>query len=325
MAIPMQLPAQFLLAVVQGLAQRNGSVLQDIASGQVLGHLKEVGTWARLASSIPVDNPAHGVVELAEWADTHHQLSGIAKTLGHLQLLGSVGAVASVAGLGTSVLGFHLVLRRLDRLEQNVLASLGGIRAEVERLHLKTDLLQLAELHAASEQLDGARQHLGEARSRELLETAEQTFQKYRNYYYLLLREMQPQEKAKVPLASARRLIGRLQSSAQAELECHLLLGDFHHWRFRHERILAQLTEVCHFDPKAAVRVRADGLLTTAEMKGLGDEAVMTRDFCVESTARTRTAASEVDWLERDGIGLKEYLYGIAQAPDEGVVLVPHR
>ena len=325
MAFPAQLPSQILQGIIEGLMRRNGSVIQDVLTGQVLGHLKEVGTWAQLASSLPVDSPAGGVVRLMEWVDTHHQLDGIAKTLGHLQLLSSVGAAASVAGLGTSVLGFHLVLHRLDRLEQNVHASLEGVRAEVERLHLKTDLLQLAELHAASEQLDGARRHLHESRSHELLKAAEQTFQKYRNYYYLLLREMRPQEKSVVPLASVRRLLGRLQSSAQAELEAHLLLSDFYQWRFRHERISAQLAEVCHCDPKTAVRARTDGLLTGDEMKDLGDEAIMTRDFCAESNARTQTAVSEVDWLEREKVTPDEYLRGIAQAPDVGVVMVPHQ
>jgi hypothetical protein len=231
-----------------------------------------------------------------------------------------------VAGLGVSVAGFAVVLRRLDRLEANVNAAMERIRAEVERVRLKLDMLEMAEFRAAWERLAGARQSADVSRPGELIKAADQTFQKYRNYYYSLLREVRPLGRPEVPVAAVRELFGRLFACGQAELEANLLLGDFEHWYFRHERISAQVAEVCAIQPEAVFRERAaaGGLLTSAELRQLRDEVAMTRDFCAESLARVSTADHEVRWLEARGAAPEGYLAALSQAPDVGIVMVPH-
>lgn len=197
----MQIPAQFLDSMSRGIAIRYGCVIKEVATGRILGHLKEVGTWANAASSIPV-SPVTTALQIGQWVDTHSQLCVIRQTLDQLKLISSVGAAASVIGLGVSVAGFALVLRRLDRLETNVNASMVKLRAEVERVRLKLEMLEMAEISAAWERLAGAR-YCGHAfRKEELLKTADVTFQKYRNYYYFLLREVRPIERPKVPVAA---------------------------------------------------------------------------------------------------------------------------
>ena len=325
MPIPMQVPAQFIQAVLDGTARRYGCIIKDAATGRILGHLKEVGTWSNTASSVPL-NPLTTAVQIGQWLDTRSQLGAIRQTLSQLQMISSVGAVASVAGLGVSVAGFAVVLRRLDRLEANVGAAMGKIQAEVEKVRIKLDMLEMAEIRAAWEQLAGARQSADASRPGELLKAADQTFQKYRNYYYSLLREVRPMERSEVPVAAVRELYGRLFACGQAELEANLLLGDFEHWYFRHERISAQLVEVCTIQPTAVFRARADagGLLTSTELGELQGEIVMTRDFCAESLARVMTADQEVRWLEAQGTAPEDYLAILRQAPDVGIVMVPH-
>jgi hypothetical protein len=79
---------------------------------------------------MPLD-PLTTAVQIGQWFDTHSQLTAIRQTLSHLQLINTVGAAASVAGLGVSVAGFAVVLNRLERFEANVQASMEKIRAEV--------------------------------------------------------------------------------------------------------------------------------------------------------------------------------------------------
>jgi hypothetical protein len=159
MPIPMQVPSQFLPAVIAGTVVRHGCILKDRSTGRIVGHLKEVGqagAWLAGAPRNPLAAGAAALARVGQWVDTHRQLSRIREALEHLRLVSSVGAAASVAGLGVSVAGFAVVLSRLRRLEQNLNRGMDALRAEVERLHLKLDLLQMAELTAAWQQLAGA-------------------------------------------------------------------------------------------------------------------------------------------------------------------------
>lgn len=325
MPIQMQIPAQFLQAMASGAAQRYGCIIKDTVTGHILGHLKEVGTWAEMASCVPL-NPLTTAVQIGQWIDTRSQLSAIRQTLSQLQLISSVGAVASVAGLGVSVAGFAMILRRLERLEANANAAMERIRAEVERVRLKLDMLEMAEIRAAWERLAGARRSGDPSRSRDFIKDADQTFQKYRNYYYSLLREVRPLDKTGVPIAAVRELFARFLACGQAELEANLLFGDFQHWYFRHERMLAQVSEITAFRPDLVFRERATahGLVTSTELRQLRDEVAMTHDFCLESRARIETADQEVRWLEGQETAPDAYLTSLSQAPDVGIVMIAH-
>jgi hypothetical protein len=155
MPIPMDIPARFLPGVIAGNVIRYGCILCDARTGKIVGHLKQVLDISR---SIPM-NPIGAVStvgQLIQTFATHHQLTRIQQTLDHLKLISSVGAVASVAGLGVSVAGFALVLRRLERLQQGLNQAMERIRAQVEKVQLKLDMLQMAQLRGAWEQLGGA-------------------------------------------------------------------------------------------------------------------------------------------------------------------------
>jgi hypothetical protein len=190
----------------------------------------------------------------------------------------------------------------------------------------KIDVLQEAEIAAAWENLASVRDAGSASRSDDLLAAADRTFQKYRLYYYSLLRQLQPLEQAEVPVAAVRALLGRMFLCGQAELEANLLLGDFEQWHSRHARITAQVAEVCSFRPQEILRLRvaATHLTTDREMTMLRDEVAMTRDFCEESKARIETADQEVRWLEEQGVTPDEYLRSLTAAPDVGLILVPH-
>jgi hypothetical protein len=329
-AIPMAIPEQFLPAVLSGQAVRYGCILKDVATGQIIGHLKELAGLSQLLSGIPIHpllTGAAAVAQAGQWIDTHMQLRQIRQALDHLQLVSSIGAVASVAGLGVSVAGFAIVWKRLQRLEQNLNRAMDQLRAEVERLHLKIDLLSMAELTMASQQLDSAGHTDCAEREAELLKDADRCFQKYRNYYYRLILELEPLTRPALTLPQIRELYGRFFACVQGELEANFLLHDLAQWRHRHEGIVQQLAEVCNLDVRAMLRCRVDalGLVTQSELKNLKEQVFATYDVCRESRERIVTAKEEVLWLDRSRLAPSDYLRVVRGAPkEEGVLLFPH-
>src|SRR4051794_35485059 len=106
MPIPMEVPARFLADVIAGQVKRYGCILKETGTGKIIGHLKEVGRAAEALAGMPLNplsGPASLLAQAGQWVDTHAQLSQMKEALGRLQLIGTVGAVASVAGLGVSV------------------------------------------------------------------------------------------------------------------------------------------------------------------------------------------------------------------------------
>ena len=326
MPIPMEVPARFLADMVSGAVVRYGCILKDAASGRIVGHLKEVGQATVLLSRLPL--PSLGMVaQVGQWLDTHAQLRHIQTALSQLQLIGTVGAVAGVAGLGVSVAGFALVLNRLDRLESRLNDAMGTLRAEVERLHLKLDLLAAAELRSAWERLDGAASTDRPERVAESLKEADGVFQRYRHYYHALLTELRPASRPQLSFAQVRQLYGRFFACAAAELEANFLLHDFARWRHRHEAIVGQLNDGCVPDARDMLRRRVEalGLVPQGELEEMRREAGWTCEAVRESVDRLRTAGEEVRWVEERGLSPAEYIRALREAPDEGVVLLRHR
>ena len=246
--------------------------------------------------------------------------------LEQLQLVGSVGAVAGIAGLGVSVAGFAVVLRRLKRLEQNLNGAMGRLRAEVEQLHLMFDMLQMAELTLAWQSLDGASHTDRPERRAELLKDADRCFQKYRNYYYALIMVMGPLNRPELTLPQVRELYGRFFCCALAELEANFLLHDFAQWHYRHEAIGRQLADACAADWVAVLRCRVEALgsVTQAELDALKQQILVTRDVCRENHERILTAKGEVDWLDRHGVAPAEYLRALRDVREgRGIRLFP--
>lgn len=144
---PMQVPVRFLSAYLAGGVVRYGSILKDSSSGRIVGHLVDLGQNARVLDTMPLGPLSHlakaaktvateyrlGTIEnVAQLSEerlhgiqqslslSHLKLAEIQHGLNCLQLIGSIGAVASIANLGVSVVGFSMVLRRLNRMEHNL-------------------------------------------------------------------------------------------------------------------------------------------------------------------------------------------------------------
>lgn len=53
MTISFEIPAKFMIKVLSGEYVRYGGIIKDAATGQVIGHLKEVGSLGRILNVVP--------------------------------------------------------------------------------------------------------------------------------------------------------------------------------------------------------------------------------------------------------------------------------
>jgi hypothetical protein len=328
MLFTMRIPGEFLANVASGQVVRYGCILKNVGNGQIVGHLKEVGNSISFLSRLPM-NPLSGLSSMAQvgqWIDTHQQLAKIQQTLNTLQLIGTVGAVSSVAGLGVSVVGFAMVLRRLGRLEDSLNTGLKKLEAQVQEIDQHMNMLQMAELQAAWQQLEGAHRTDHPDRTRQQLHEADKTFLKHRNFYASLIDRIRPMENPKLSLTQVAELYGRFIACAVAELEANFYMEDYEQWFFRHEKITRQLKEMCGQDSKEVFRKRTEkvGLLITSEIEVLKEQMKGIMQFCRENEDRVVTSKEELQWVRQAGIRPREYQKSLEEAPDVGVVLIPH-
>ena len=106
------IPLNYLPRILSGDYIRYGAIVKEASSGKIIGHLKETGMLQNILSQSPT-NP----LQMAEFVSSNMQLMQIQKTLEGLQLISSIGAVASVANLGVSIAGFAIVINKLNNIE----------------------------------------------------------------------------------------------------------------------------------------------------------------------------------------------------------------
>jgi len=129
--IPMQIPEQFLSRIANGELIRYGTIIKNASSGNIVGHLKEVGDFSSVVGQLSL-NPVTGLLNLGSNITQNIQLNNIAQTLNTLQLASEIGAVASIANLGVSVAGFAVVIKKLKQIERkldHVVTGIHEIRA----------------------------------------------------------------------------------------------------------------------------------------------------------------------------------------------------
>jgi hypothetical protein len=216
-----RLPEQFWSPAYE----RFGAIVKDRATGRIVGHLQETGAW-KLSSSLPIPggNPLQLVTEAVQIA----QLAGIQRTLNVVQTLATVGAVASVASLGVSVVGFSVVTAKLSRMDRKLDRLLGEtrqLREAVDRLNLKMDALPLAKLKAELERV-GMAVAYERSRRKESLQRSIGELSTLRHYYHALLEDRSLYATGTLGMPAALDAHERLVACCQGELMAELLLAD---------------------------------------------------------------------------------------------------
>lgn len=218
-----------MFAVPEALAdpllyERMGAVIKDVGTGQIAGHVQELGGWGLISKlAIPGGNP----IGLATEAVQIVQLHRIQQTLNTVQTLATVGAVASVASLGVSVAGFAVVIQKLNRMERKldqVLTETAKVRKLVERLHVKVDALPMAVLSARLEEISMA-QLYDEPRRRDSLRDSVEKLAELRHFYAALLADPEFCALGTDNILALLDAQERLMAACQGELHAEFLLG----------------------------------------------------------------------------------------------------
>ena len=327
--IPFQIPSEFIGLVDSGQLMRYGTVLKDVSSGHIVGHLKEVGELAKIISDIPIPmNPISGAINATSNIAQNVQLHQISKTLESLQMVNNIGAIASVATLGVSVAGFAVVINKLNKLDEKldvVLEKLDVVKKILEELQMKQEVLEFAEVKTASEQLHNALFSEDEQRRRELLTEANKTFHKYKNYYLKIAQSHNLCEDGKLPLEVANELYSRYITCVMGQLYSEFLLGDLSSFREAWKVINAEVMEISTFDKTKALRVRSDSScsnLYETDYDTLLNQVTNTNAILVETSRRIETMETEAKYLEANNIKPFDYMRELRNM-DNGIILIP--
>jgi len=320
--IPFEIPAKFFASVATGNVKRYGAILQDVATGRIVGHMKEVGG---LVTGL---NPASILSQLGQ----HAQLAQIQQTLNTLQLISTVGAVASVASLGVSAVGFVVVTRKLNRIEgklDELAVQVTSIRKTLEHLDLKWDVMTEARLQQAADNLTQALAADTEQRRQRLLEDSVHVMGELRRYYSSLFLALEPWTKHDVPVETAVELYCRSVACALGQLEAEFLLGDMGAFRHSWTQVMDDVRRYSEFDPKLIYRTRSDAatkagvtehLVTITE--DLPKALLAAKATTNETVARIDSFEAEARWVEHAGLTPVDYARQLRQKDQPDLKLV---
>lgn len=188
------------------------------------GHVQEKSGW-KLLSRVPI--PGGNPLNLAVEAVQSGQLVMIQRTLSAVQSLATVGAVASVASLGVSIVGFTAVLTKLNRMDgklDKMLAETARLRGIVESLNVKVDALQFARLRASLEEIGMARLY-DAGRRRDSLRGSVVKLAELRHFYGALLASPDFCSLGTDNMLALADTHERLVAACQGELYAEFLLG----------------------------------------------------------------------------------------------------
>lgn len=136
--IPFEVPDRFVGMIAAGTARRLGTTIRDAASGRILAHLQETSLLPTTLGANPIGLLLSGG-QLASSVVANYQLEQVKRMLSGLRVLTSASLAVSVVGVGVSVAGFALVMRRLRDLEGQV----AGVGREVLAARLAAERAEL--------------------------------------------------------------------------------------------------------------------------------------------------------------------------------------
>lgn len=204
--------------------ERYGAIIKDRVTGRIVKHVQEVTSLGLENFPIP-GNPLNLAMKVVQSAQLHR----IQQTLNTVQTLATVGAIASVAAIGVSIAGFAAVIARLGRMEGKLDQLLGGnqaVRDLALRLHLKFDLMALAQLRGTLEGMSIALLSTHEARRRDTIRESIDDLAKLRHYYAGLLASPEFCARTSNELVALLDAQERLVAASQGELVGEFFLGD---------------------------------------------------------------------------------------------------
>ncbi len=120
-----EVPAQFAARFATGEIMRYGTILKDIGTGQIVGHLQETGIAQSVVSSLVSSLPTpvsllSGVVNAGSGIYTAVQVRQLSLMMSTLQALQVASLGVSLVGVAVSVAGFAYMRQRFNALDSQL-------------------------------------------------------------------------------------------------------------------------------------------------------------------------------------------------------------
>jgi hypothetical protein len=296
----------------------------DAKTGRFVAALVPSEGLQRTLSSLPL-SPREAVGQLTASAST----SSLLPALQTMQLVSTVGALASVANLAVTCVGFALVLQRLSRIEgklDEMLTKLDVLQDSVRQLQGHADALSLARLRAAGDSLDRAVSADSSAKRQELATHARELFQESRALYLELWRAARPWHQLKVPVQTALEMQGRYVVCAIGEIQAEFIGGDMGTFRHAVRSTIEDFSEHLSLDSATAFRSRSDASCAQAEtlarfgltIANLSAELRVANDVTVWTATRLDAFGFDADLPNELGVEPFEIVRAVRSAKGDG-------
>lgn len=302
--------------------------VSDAVTGQFVGALVPTSDLAKQLATLPMQ-PHLAASMISQTAE----LSKLQPLLATLQLTSTVGALASVATLGVTCVGFAVVLRRLDRMDaklDELLGSVAALKEAVDGIRTHMETLSLARIRAAGQCLDRALAADTAAKRNELASRARDLFQEAKAHYLELWRASAPWSQFDVPVAAAIELQGRYVACAIGEIQAEFLGGDLGTYR---EAIRSTTVDIrTHLSPQLddAFRSRCDAACSRGrptislfyeEMETTATSLQTALDITDWTARRLEASVVDAELVEARGIEPFEFLQAQRSLAGNDVVL----
>ena len=305
------IPLNYLPRILSGDYIRYGAIVKEASSGKIIGHLKETGMLQNILSQSPT-NP----LQMAEFVSSNMQLMQIQKTLEGLQLISSIGAVASVANLGVSIAGFAIVINKLNNIEKKVdklFWQSEKILKKVNDIGLKLDLLKLSELESAFEKITKAEITKDVSRKEKYLDESNSSLIELRNYYRRIIEQVNP--------FGINLGILYIEFSKQ----------DYDSFVFEVDKSKQQIEELMEFDKAKMFRARTDYYIQNDTLQIVDRNKYFIQaeteinelsNILNETLARIESTNVEKEYLIANNLSFAEYKEILEKLPTD-IILIP--
>lgn len=264
------------------------------------------------------------------------ELSSLAPALQKLQLLSSVGALASVANLGVSCVGFALFLHRLERIEgklDHLLDEVAYLKTAVDAIHTHVTALSMARVRVAGESLERALSADSASVRRESANQARCLFQESKALYLELWERSEPMYSPSVPIVTAMEMQSRYVAAAIGEIQAEFIGGDAGAYRRLITDTVKDMTAKMALDPVRALRERSDAACAAgpgalgmfqAELSTLTADIRTARDTTSWTTKRIAGLSDDVETARQVGLEPFEMARLVRAIPGDGLFLLGH-
>lgn len=117
-SIPFGIPENFATGIADGSIVRFGALLKDSRTGQILAHLQETNLTHKIVGGI-ASTPFSPIGAISSVA-SNIQLHQLTKLVEGLKILQYASLGASIAGIGVSAIGFILMNKKLNKLQEQM-------------------------------------------------------------------------------------------------------------------------------------------------------------------------------------------------------------